>query len=86
MAKLQVPYEDSQYFTVLVFRCPEARGEKRFTLFLHLKAALLAEKLHFDLMETLDEDLAAIPTFPKAADGRWQKSLPKSCPGMWRRR
>lgn len=80
MAKLQVPYEDSQYFTVLVFRCPEARGEKRFTLFLHLKAALLAEKLHFDLMETLDEDLVAILTFPESGGRKAAKELAEKLP------
>lgn len=63
MNDFQIGYENSQYFTVLVFHCPEARGNKRFTLFLNIKAGLMAEQLPFDLMETLDEDIVAILNF-----------------------
>lgn len=65
MNDFQIRYENSQYFTVLVFRCTEARGDKRFTLFLNIKAGLMAEQLPFDLMETLDEDIVAILNFPE---------------------
>ena len=59
----EIPYQDSQYFTVLIFRCAEVAREQRFTLFLNIKAGLLAEQVQFDLLETLDENVVAILRF-----------------------
>lgn len=76
----QIPYTDGEYYTVQVFRCRAARGEKRFALFLHIQAALLVEKVPFDLMETLDEDIVAILHFPSPGGRRTAKELAEKLP------
>ena len=78
--EFRIPYTDGEYYTVQVFRCPAARGEKRFTLFLHIQAALLVEKAPFDLMETLDEDIVAILHFPSPGGRRTAKELAEKLP------
>ncbi len=77
MEDCQIPYQDSQFFTVLLFHCPETLNDQRFTLFLNIKAALIAEKAPFDLLETLDEK-TRIKQTPLSV-------LRKSCPSSFRK-